>query len=150
MQVTSEVNDERRSDTTWSTLEYASRLDWPGVMGAAMSAHLLKHGYGITLHARTKAKAVSLLAEGARWAETPKSLADQSDVIFTMVGFPQDVRDVYHGNAGLLTGARGGSFVVDMATTSPHLAQEIRDAAKARGATYSAVALRLVRNTRIL
>jgi 3-hydroxyisobutyrate dehydrogenase len=119
-------------------------------MGAAMSAHLLKHGYGITLHTRTKAKAVSLLAEGARWAETAKSLAEQCDVIFTMVGFPQDVRDVYHGNVGLLTGTRAGSSVVDMTTISPHLAQEIHEAAKTRGTTYHALALRLIRNTRIL
>ena len=74
------------------------------VVGAALSAHLLKHGYGITLHTRTKAQAVSRLAEGGRWAESPKSLAEQSDVIFTMVGFPQDVRDVYSGNARLLAG----------------------------------------------
>ena len=111
------------------------RVGWvgTGVMGAAMSSHLLKHGYGVTVHTRTKAKAMGLLTEGAGWAESPKAVAEQSDVIFTMVGFPHDVRDVYFGDAGVLAGTREGSIVVDMTTTSPQLAREIHDAAKARG-----------------
>ena len=112
-----------------------TRVGWIGigVMGAAMSARLLKQGYVVTVHTRTKTKAMGLLADGARWAESPKSIAEQSDVIFTMVGVPQDVRDVYFGDAGLLAAARAGSIVVDMTTTSPQLAREIHDAAKARG-----------------
>jgi 3-hydroxyisobutyrate dehydrogenase len=112
-----------------------TRVGWigTGVMGAAMSAHLLKHGYGVTVHTRTKTKAMSLLTEGAHWAESPKSIAEQSGVIFTMVGFPHDVRDVYFGDVGVLAGAKTGSIVVDMTTTSPQLAREIHDAAKARG-----------------
>lgn len=112
-----------------------TRVGWigTGVMGAAMSARLLKQGYGVTVYTRTKTKAMGLLAEGARWAESPKSIAEQSDVIFTMVGFPQDVRDVYFGGTGLLAGTRAGSIVVDMTTTSPELAREIHDATKARG-----------------
>jgi 3-hydroxyisobutyrate dehydrogenase len=113
----------------------STRVGWigTGVMGAAMSSHLLKQGYGVTMYTRTKTKSTGLLAEGARWAVSPKSLAEQSDVIFTMVGFPQDVRDVYFGDAGVLAGARAGSIVVDMTTTSPQLSREIHDAAKARG-----------------
>ena len=112
-----------------------TRVGWigTGVMGAAMSARLLKQGYEVMVHTRTKTKAMSLLAEGAGWAESPKSIAERSDVIFTMVGFPQDVRDVYFGDAGVLAGARAGSIVVDMTTTSPLLAREIYDAAKGRG-----------------
>ena len=112
-----------------------TRVGWIGigVMGAAMSARLLKQGYVVTVHTRTKTKAMGLLADGARWAESPKSIAEQSDVIFTMVGVPQDVRDVYFGDAGVLAAARAGSIVVDMTTTSPQLAREIHDAAKARG-----------------
>jgi 3-hydroxyisobutyrate dehydrogenase len=112
-----------------------TRVGWigAGVMGAAMSSLLLKQGYGVTVHTRTKTKAMDLLTAGARWAESPKSIAEQSDVIFTMVGFPQDVRDVYFAEAGVLAGARAGSIVVDMTTTSPQLAREIHAAAKARG-----------------
>src|SRR5688500_11562155 len=112
-----------------------TRVGWigAGVMGAAMSSLLLKQGYGVTVHTRTKTKAMDLLTAGARWAESPKSIAEQSDVIFTMVGFPQDVRDVYCAEAGVLAGARAGSIVVDMTTTSPQLAREIHAAAKARG-----------------
>ena len=112
-----------------------TRVGWigTGVMAAAMSSHLLKQGYAVTVHTRTKTKAMDLLAEGARWADSPKSLAEQSDVIFTMVGFPQDVRDVYFGDTGLLAGARAGNIIVDMTTTSPQLAREIHNAARARG-----------------
>jgi len=111
------------------------RVGWigTGVMGAALSARLLTEGYDVTVHTRTKAKAMGLLTEGACWAESPKSIAEQSDVVFTMVGFPQDVRDVYFGDAGLLANARAGCIVIDMTTTSPSLAREIHDAAKARG-----------------
>jgi 3-hydroxyisobutyrate dehydrogenase len=112
-----------------------TRVGWigTGVMGAAMSARLLKQGYVVTVHTRTKIKAMGLLTEGVRWAESPKSIAEQCDVIFTMVGVPQEVRDVYFGDAGLLAGARAGNIVVDMTTTSPQLAREIHDAAKTRG-----------------
>ena len=63
-----------------------TRVGWigTGVMGAAMSSHLLKQGYAVTVHTRTKTKAMDLLAEGARWADSPKSLAEQSDVIWHM------------------------------------------------------------------
>jgi 3-hydroxyisobutyrate dehydrogenase len=74
-----------------------TRVGWigTGVMGGAMASHLLRREYGVTVYTRTKTKATGLLADGARWAESPKAVADQSEVVFTMVGYPQDVRDVY-------------------------------------------------------
>ena len=112
-----------------------TRIGWvgTGVMGAAMSSRLLAHGYAVTVHTRTKAKATALLAEGATWAVSPKSVVEHCDVVFTMVGLPQDVRDVYFGDDGVLQDARPGRAVVDMTTTSPSLAREIHDAAKPQG-----------------
>lgn len=86
----------------------------------------------MTMHTRTKAKAIALLAEGVQWVDSPRLVAERSDVVFTMVGLPQDVRDVYFGDVGVLKGARAGSIIVDMTTTSPKLAREIHGVAKAR------------------
>lgn len=112
------------------------RLGWigTGVMGAPMCGHLLAKGYPVTVHSRTKDKAAPLIAQGAAWAATPRAVAEGSDVVFTMVGFPEDVRAVYFGPQGLLAGARPGVLLVDMTTTEPALAKEIAAAAGARGA----------------
>ena len=113
-----------------------SRVGWigTGVMGASMCGHLLAKGHPIVVTTRTRAKADDLIAKGAAWASTPKSVAEQSDIVFTIVGFPSDVREVYFGPAGLLTGARAGHVFVDMTTTEPTLAKEIYEAARAKGA----------------
>lgn len=104
-----------------------------GVMGVSMCEHLLNKGYAVTVFNRTRSKAQPLLDKGARWADSPKEVAARANVTFTIVGFPRDVREVYFGERGILAGARQGSFVVDMSTTEPTLAQEIYAAAKAQG-----------------
>ncbi|MDE3036611.1 MAG: NAD(P)-dependent oxidoreductase, partial [Nitrospirota bacterium] len=78
--------------------------------------------------------AAPLLDRGAVWDVSPRQVIEQSDVVFTMVGFPQDIRQVYWGEAGLLAGLRAGVTLVDMTTTAPSLAQEIYAAARAKGA----------------
>jgi 3-hydroxyisobutyrate dehydrogenase len=110
-------------------------LGWigTGVMGVSMCGHLLGNGYSVVVHNRTKAKAQALLDKGARWGDSPKAVAGQSQVIFTMVGYPRDVRDVYFGDDGVLAGAKSGSVVIDMTTTEPSLSKEIYAAAKAKG-----------------
>ncbi len=112
-----------------------TRVGWigTGVMGLSMCGHLLAKGYDTTVYSRTKEKARSLLEKGANWADSPKDVAESSDVTFTMVGFPADVREVFLRSSGVLGGARPGSIVVDMTTTEPSLAKEIYDAAKTRG-----------------
>jgi 3-hydroxyisobutyrate dehydrogenase len=75
------------------------------------------------------------LAKGATWAATPKAVAEQSDVVFSIVGFPSDVREVMLGAEGALAGSKQGNILVDMTTSEPSLAVEIADAAKARGVT---------------
>jgi 3-hydroxyisobutyrate dehydrogenase len=112
------------------------RIGWigTGVMGASMCGHLLAKGHPVAVSTRTKSKADGLVEKGAVWAASPRAVVDQSDVVFTIVGFPADVREVYFGASGLLSGARPGQVFVDMTTTEPTLAKEIYDAAKAKGA----------------
>lgn len=104
-----------------------------GIMGSAIAEHILDAGYPITVHTRTKERADSLLARGAAWAPTPAKAAEDADVVFTMVGFPEDVEDVYLGDAGILQAARKGAWLVDLTTSSPRLARDIHDAAEVMG-----------------
>ncbi len=114
----------------------ATRIGWigTGVMGQSMCGHLLSEGYRTTLYTRTRAKAQALLDRGAAWADSPRAVAESSDVLFTMVGFPRDVRDVYFSPEGILAGTGQGAVLVDMTTTEPTLAREIHQAARAKQA----------------
>lgn len=105
-----------------------------GVMGRWMCQHLLAAGCRAMVYTRTREKAQPLLDQGASWAESPAAAAREAQVVFTMVGFPEDVREVYLGPQGLATHARTGQILVDMTTTQPRLAKEIHTAAAARGA----------------
>ena len=105
-------------------------------MGAAMAGHLLAKGHALTVFSRTRSKAEDLLQQGVRWADSPARVADSSDVVFTMVGFPQDVSDVYLGEEGLVHRARAGMVFVDMTTSPPSLAVTVAEALKARGAHF--------------
>ena len=105
-----------------------------GVMGAAMCGHVLAAGYPVTVNTRTKAKAQGLLDRGARWADTPAEVAAASDISFAIVGYPEDVREVFLGGKGLLAGASAGEMVVDMTTSEPALAVEIAEQAARMGA----------------
>ena len=111
------------------------KIGWvgTGVMGRWMCQHVIDLGYTATIFTRTKSKADLLLKAGATWADSPAEVAESSDIIFTIVGFPEDVRQVYLGENGILTTAKSGSIVVDMTTTEPSLAIEIHQAARAKG-----------------
>ena len=112
-----------------------TKIGWigTGVMGRWMCQHLMDSGYSATVHNRTKERAQPLLDAGAAWADSSREVAAASDIIFTIVGFPPDVRDVYLGENGILKGAKSGSIIVDMTTTEPSLAKEIYDQAGAQG-----------------
>jgi 3-hydroxyisobutyrate dehydrogenase len=112
-----------------------TRIGWigTGVMGRWMCQHLMSKGYKATVYNRTKDKAKDLLDAGAAWADTPKKVAEQSDVVFAIVGFPKDVREVFLGEQGALAGSKAGTILVDMTTSEPSLAREIYDAAKKKG-----------------
>jgi len=112
-----------------------TKLGWvgTGVMGTSMAGHLLAAGYSVTVYNRSKAKAEAVAAKGAKVVDSPKAVAETSDVVFAIVGFPKDVREVFLGPDGLLAGSRAGTVLVDMTTSEPSLAVEIYEAAKAKG-----------------
>lgn len=102
-----------------------------GVMGASIVKHLLAAGHDVTVYTRTKEKAEAVLKEGAVWASSPNELAPEKAVIFTMVGLPADVQDVYFGDGGIIANATEGTVLIDLTTSTPSLAIEIEQAAKA-------------------
>ncbi|MFP5239275.1 MAG: NAD(P)-dependent oxidoreductase [Acidobacteriota bacterium] len=112
-----------------------TRIGWigTGIMGSSMCGHLMDAGYSLTVYNRSRLKAEPLLAKGANWAATPRDVAQASDVVFTIVGFPKDVREVYFGADGVFAGAGTGAVLVDMTTNSPSLAVEIADKAADAG-----------------
>ena len=115
--------------------EKTTRIGWigTGVMGQWMCHHLLKEGFLTHVFNRTKAKSLSLIDEGAHWKESPEEVAAASDIIFTIVGSPKDVEEIYLGEKGILAGAKPGCVVVDMTTTAPTLTRAIAAAAEKRG-----------------
>lgn len=119
----------------WSIEPGKTRLGWigVGVMGRWMAGHLLQAGYTLTVYNRSRSKAEPLLQAGAQWADSPRQLAETSEVIFTMVGFPADVREVILGPDGVLAGCSPGKIIVDMTTSQPALAVEIAQQAGQQG-----------------
>ncbi len=112
-----------------------TKIGWigTGVMGVSMCGHLLDRGFAGTVYNRSKSKAEPLLAKGAQWADSPRAVAEASDVIFTIVGYPQDVRSVILGEDGALAGCQAGNILVDMTTSEPSLARVVFDRAKEKG-----------------
>jgi 3-hydroxyisobutyrate dehydrogenase len=112
-----------------------TRVGWigTGVMGRWMCQHIRDKGYAVTVYTRTREKAQPLLDAGAAWADTPQALAERSDVIFAIVGYPKDVREVFLGPRGTLGGSKPGSILVDMTTSEPSLAREIYEAGRSKG-----------------
>ena len=101
-------------------------------MGSPMAMHLLKAGYELSVFSRTREKASGLEAAGAGWRNSPAELAETSEVIFTMLGFPHDVESVLLGNKGVIAGAQRGSVVVDMTTSCPDLAVRLESKFKSQ------------------
>lgn len=112
-----------------------TRIGWIGigVMGAAMATRLLSAGYSVAIYARTPSKALDLQSKGARLLNSAVEVARTSDVVFTMVGHPSDVRQNVLENNGLLQGLNPGGVVVDTTSSHPALAREIFAAARAKG-----------------
>lgn len=112
-----------------------TRIGWigTGVMGRWMCQHAMTAGYTATVYNRSRDKAQPLIDAGATFADSPKAVAEASDVVFAIVGFPRDVREVFLGEQGALAGARPGAVLVDMTTSEPGLAVEIEAACRAKG-----------------
>ena len=104
-----------------------------GVMGKSMASHLLSAGFPMIVYNRSKEKAEELLQKGAIWVSTPKEVAQQANVIFTIVGYPKDVEEVYLGKQGIITNGKSNTYVIDMTTSTPTLAVKIFEEAKSKG-----------------
>ena len=96
-----------------------------GTMGASMAANLQKAGHELVVHDIRRAAAERHLATGAVWADSPKALAEQCEVIFTSLPGPPEVQEVALGANGLLAGMKDGSAYFDLSTNSPTVVREI-------------------------
>jgi 3-hydroxyisobutyrate dehydrogenase len=107
-----------------------------GVMGSSMAAHLMDAGYELTVNNRSPEKAQPLVQRGAVWADTPARAAREADAVISIVGYPNDVEEVYfgaEGAPGVIQAAREGAYLIDMSTSEPALAERIARAASERG-----------------
>lgn len=106
-----------------------------GVMGKSMAGHLMDAGHELYVYSRTKAKCGDIIEKGAHWCDTPKAVAENTDIVFTIVGFPKDVEEVYLGENGLIEGTREGMIFCDMTTTKPSLDIQIGKELAKKGAS---------------
>lgn len=105
-----------------------------GVMGHSIAGHLLDAGHEVHVYNRTKAKADAIVARGAIWQDTPWDVTAASEVVFSMVGYPKDVEEIYYGENGVFQGDVTGKILVDMTTSTPTLAEKIAKTAAEKGA----------------
>ena len=101
-----------------------------GIMGSAMVGHLMDAGFEVSVYNRTKSKAEKLIERGARWCETAGECAKNQDVVITIVGYPKDVEQVYLSDGGIIDSAAADTYLIDMTTSSPTVAEKIYKAAK--------------------
>ncbi len=107
-----------------------------GIMGAPMALNLLKAGYAVTVHSRTRSKAEDVLGAGAVWADSPSAVAEVCDVVITVVPDSPDVAEVYLEDDGVCAGLRAGCVAVDMSTVSPDMAKRVSANVVALGGSF--------------
>ena len=107
------------------------RVGWigTGVMGFHMCGKLMDAGYSVMVHNRTKNRAKALVDRGAIWCSTPGEVGSSCELVFTILGYPEDVEEVLLGTDGVVRSAAPGTIVVDMTTSKPALARRIYDTA---------------------
>ena len=104
-----------------------------GIMGKPMSKNLLKAGYSLVVSDRNPEAIADVIAAGAETATTPKAIAEQCDVIITMLPNSPHVKEVALGENGIIEGAKPGTVVIDMSSIAPLASREISEALKAKG-----------------
>ena len=104
-----------------------------GIMGKSMVRNLMKAGFELHIYARTKSKVEDVISEGAAFHESMSECVKDCEAVITIVGFPRDVEEVYFDEGNILDSAREGTYLIDMTTTSPMLAQKIYEAGTKKG-----------------
>src|SRR5689334_19028616 len=105
-----------------------------GVMGGNMVDRLLSKGHSVTGYNRTQAKAQGLIGKGMKWADSPRAVAENSDVTFAMVTNASALKDVVEGPNGILAGLTVNKIFVDMSTVGPQVSRDIAAKVRAKGA----------------
>lgn len=98
-----------------------------GVMGSPMAGHLLAAGHDLVVHSRRRPSAEAALGQGAIWADTPRAVASQSQLVFTCLPGPPEVDAVVRGENGLMSGFKPGAVYVDLSTNSPAAVRRLSD-----------------------
>ena len=104
-----------------------------GIMGKSMVRNLMKAGYELHIFARTKSKVEDVISEGAIFHDTIGDCVKDVEAVITMVGFPQDVEEIYYDPMNILDSAKEGTYLIDMTTTSPMIAAQLHENGKKRG-----------------
>jgi len=104
-----------------------------GIMGRPMARNLLKAGYSLVVHSRSRAPVEEIVKAGATAAASPREVAAQCDVLITMLPNSPDVEQVALGPGGIIEGARRGLILADMSTISPIVSQKVGKALEAKG-----------------
>lgn len=107
-----------------------------GIMGEPMGRNLLRAGFPLTVHTRTRSRADRLLAEGAGWAQDSADAARRAEFVISVVSDSPDVEAVYLGEAGVCHGVRGGTVCIDMSTVSPDTARRVEAEIRRRGGAF--------------
>ena len=115
-----------------------AKVGWIGLgnMGVPMSENLIKAGHEVTVWNRTKAKADSVLAAGAKWAGSPKEIAEKTDFIFTMIADGPVLQAVVLGENGIAAGLSADKVVIDMSTVAPAESARVNEAIEAKGCKF--------------
>lgn len=104
-----------------------------GIMGKSMVRNLMKAGFELHIYARNKLKAEDVIGEGAIFHDSISACIKGCEAVITIVGFPKDVEEVYFDAGNILDSASDGTYLIDMTTTSPQLAEKIYAEGKKRG-----------------
>lgn len=104
-----------------------------GIMGKSMVRNLMKAGYELHIFARTKSKVEDVISEGAIFHDMIGDCVKDVEAVITMVGFPQDVEEIYYDPMNILDSAKEGTYLIDMTTTSPMIAAQLHENGKKRG-----------------
>ena len=104
-----------------------------GIMGKSMVRNLMKAGFELHIYARTRAKVEDVISEGAIFHSSIRDCVIVCDAVITIVGFPSDVEEVYFEEGNILDSVKQGTYLIDMTTTSPKLAEKLYQAGKNKG-----------------